>query len=602
MKKIFLSVWLFVMLALTPNSWSGSVHFDAYQKLLGNLKLNTGAQTDESRLNIFMTAYWDYLMHDDPEWATYTGYPGLNAELGDMSFAAIQRRNELAKLTLQTLASINRNQLSEKNQLNLDLLLRDAALDVSFIPYPTEFFPINQLGGVHQDLTELIRNMPRQNQQDYENILSRLSKAPTLIRQNIALLKKGMELKITPPKIPLRSVPEQIRALIVDDFKTSPFWEPFQTMPDTLDDALMTALRQRATDIYNQGVRPALKQLADFVEQSYLPACRETVGLSALQNGLEWYQLLIRVHTTTNLTPDQIHNIGLGEVKRIRAEMEKIKTSSGFKGTLNEFFHFLRTDPQFFFTDKTMLVMTYRDIAKRADAKLTKLFGHLPELPYGVEVVPSYMEKEQTTAYYQPGSLATGLPGIFYANTYDLKSRPKWEMEALTLHEAVPGHHLQISLAKELQGLPEFRKEADYTAFIEGWGLYAESLGADMGFYQNPYNKFGQLTYEMWRAIRLVVDTGLHTKGWTREQAIQYFIENAGKAEHDIAVEVDRYIVWPGQALAYKIGQLKFKELREITRAKLGDKFDIRAFHDEVLSQGALPLDVLEGLLRKKFL
>jgi uncharacterized protein (DUF885 family) len=326
-----------------------------------------------------------------------------------------------------------------------------------------------------------------------------------------------------------------------------------------------------------------------------VPKARTTISMQDLPGGEEWYAYNVREMTTTNLTPRQIHEIGLAEVKRIRGEMDKVIAASGFEGTFTEFLDFLRTDPRFFFEKPEELLAAYRDIAKRADPELAKLFGHLPRLPYGVVPVPAYAEKSQTTAYYEPGSLKAGRAGSYFANTYDLKSRPKWEMEALTLHEAVPGHHLQLSIAQELEGVPEWRKYDDYTAFVEGWGLYAESLGTEMGFYRDPYSKFGQLTYEIWRAIRLVVDTGMHAFGWTREQAIDYFRQNAGKAEHDIVVEVDRYIVMPGQALAYKIGELKLKELRAFATQSLGPKFDLRAFHDQVLGNGALPLDLLES-------
>jgi uncharacterized protein (DUF885 family) len=279
--------------------------------------------------------------------------------------------------------------------------------------------------------------------------------------------------------------------------------------------------------------------------------------------------------------------------------MDRVIEESGFEGDFAAFTDFLRTDPQFYFDDGEELLRAYRDIAKRADAGLPALFGRLPQLPYGVTPVPAYAEKSQTTAYYEPGSMDAGRPGQFFANTYDLASRPKWEMEALTLHEAVPGHHLQIALSHELEELPWFRRFGGYTAYIEGWGLYSESLGEGMGFYQDPYSKFGQLTYEMWRAIRLVVDTGMHSLGWSREQAIEFFRENTGKAEHDIVVEVDRYIVWPGQALAYKLGELKIKELKAMAKTELGEDFDIRAFHDQLLGDGALPLSVLETHMKE---
>ena len=302
--------------------------------------------------------------------------------------------------------------------------------------------------------------------------------------------------------------------------------------------------------------------------------------------------------TTTAMSAEQIHEIGLAEVKRLRAEMDVVIESTGFEGGFEAFLQFIRTDPRFYHTSADDLMREYRDIAKRADPQLTRLFGTLPRTPYGVIEVPDYAAPSQTTAYYQPGSLEAGRPGYFFANTYALETRPRWEMEALTLHEAVPGHHLQIAIQQELQNLPWFRQTPIYTAYIEGWGLYSESLGEEMGFYRDPYSKFGQLTYEMWRAIRLVVDTGMHQLGWSRQQAIDYFKANAGKSEHDIVVEIDRYIVWPGQALAYKIGELKIKELRAHAEQALGDRFDIRAFHDEVLGKGAVPLNVLEANIK----
>jgi uncharacterized protein (DUF885 family) len=345
-------------------------------------------------------------------------------------------------------------------------------------------------------------------------------------------------------------------------------------------------------------VAPAYERLLEFTENEYLPGARESIAARDLPDGEAWYAHNVAVRTTTDLTPKQIHDIGLAEVARIRSEMEAIIASTGFEGSFEEFLAFLRTDPRFYHTKAEDLMSEYRDIAKRADPELTKLFGVLPRTPYGVIEVPDYAAPSQTTAYYQRGSLKAGRPGYFFANTYVLDTRPRWEMEALTLHEAVPGHHLQIAIQQELEGLPWFRQNPSYTAFVEGWGLYSESLGEEMGFYRDPYSKFGQLTYEMWRAIRLVVDTGMHQLGWSRQQAIDFFKENAGKSEHDIVVEVDRYIVWPGQALAYKIGELKIKELRAFATDALGEKFDIRGFHDELLGNGAVPLSVLEANIR----
>jgi uncharacterized protein (DUF885 family) len=345
-------------------------------------------------------------------------------------------------------------------------------------------------------------------------------------------------------------------------------------------------------------VLPAWRQLHRFLSDRYVPGARETIGLSAVPDGEAWYAFAVRQYTTTGMAPSEIHALGLREVARIRAAMDSIIRQTGFTGSFADFIQFLRTDPRFFFTDTASLLREYRDIAKRIDPGLIRLFGRLPRTPYGVIAVPPYSERNVTTAYYMPGSPEAGRPGYFYANTYDLKARPKWEMEALTVHEAVPGHHLQIALAQELENVPEFRNHLGFTAFVEGWGLYSESLGHDLGLYTDPYSRFGALTYDMWRAVRLVLDTGLHSMGWSRQQAIDYFAANSSKPLHDITVEVDRYISWPGQALAYKIGQLKIRELRDHAQRELGNAFDVREFHDEVLGAGAIPLNILDARIR----
>ena len=377
----------------------------------------------------------------------------------------------------------------------------------------------------------------------------------------------------------------------------SPLLRPFQGLPESLDAGRREDIQAEAARILEDEIRPALRRLHDYLVETYIPAAREAIGWNALPDGADWYAHAVKVHTTTDLTPREIHDLGQAEVKRIREEMEAVIAGTGFDGSFAGFLAFLNSDPKFYFDTGEKLVQGYRDIAKRADAGLVRLFGRLPRLPYGVEPVPDFAEKSMPTAYYQPGSLEAGRPGVFHANTYDLRTRPSWEMEALTLHEAVPGHHLQIALAQEMQDVPAFRRFAFFTAFVEGWGLYAESLGREMGFYTDPHSLFGRLTYEMWRAIRLVVDTGMHALDWSRQQAIAYFGEHAGRTDHEVVVEVDRYIVWPGQALAYKVGELKIKELRARAEAELGERFDLRAFHDRILEEGALPLGILDGRL-----
>jgi uncharacterized protein (DUF885 family) len=381
---------------------------------------------------------------------------------------------------------------------------------------------------------------------------------------------------------------------MVDDPLKSPMLAAFTAWPAAVPEADRAGLAGRATAAYRDRVAPAFAKLHEFLLTQYLPACRETIAATALPNGAAMYAYNVKWHVTTNATPKEIHEIGLAEVTRIRAAMNMVVASTGFKGSQDDFNRHLRTDPKFFFRDAPMLLTAYRDITKRAEPQLARLFGRLPQTPYGVEPVPDAIAPSQTTAYYEPGSFVAGRPANMFANTYKLDSRPSWEMVALTLHEAVPGHHIQVALAQEMPGLPEFRRNSSYTAFVEGWALYAESLGDEMGMYVDAYAKYGQLTYEAWRAVRLVVDTGLHSMGWTRDQAIDYFKANTAKTDQDIGVEVDRYIVWPGQALGYKMGQLKIQELRAKAERDLGTRFNIRAFHDTVLGQGAVPLDVLE--------
>jgi uncharacterized protein (DUF885 family) len=458
--------------------------------------------------------------------------------------------------------------------------------------------PMNQMEGMQQDIPRTIALMPGQTPADLANIVSRLRAIPAVVDQTIALMREGVTEKMTPPRIVLRDLPGQVMAQVVDDPLKSPMLAAFVTRPGGVPESAWPGLVEQATSAYRQNVAVAFRRLHVFLTDEYLPACRESIGANALPKGDALYEYNAKWHTTTAKTPKEIHEIGLGEVARIRAEMEKIIAQAGYAKRFGDFVNFLRTDRRSYYTDANALVSGYRDVAKRADPELAKLFGRLPGTPYGVVKVPDAIAPSQTTAYYEPGSLVAGRPGYMFANTYKLEARPKYEMEALTLHEAVPGHHLQISLAQELTGLPEFRKNSSYTAYVEGWALYAESLGGRMGFYQDAYSKFGQLTYEMWRAVRLVVDTGIHSMGWPRQQAIDFFLENTAKTLQDITVEVDRYIVWPGQALGYKMGELKLQELRAGAEAALGAAFDIRAFHDEVLASGAVPLEVVEQRIK----
>jgi uncharacterized protein (DUF885 family) len=557
------------------------------------------AQSQDADFRKLLDDEWQWQLREFPTMATSIGDNRYNDRMVDNSEEAIEKRRAHARELVGRVRAIDRTKLSAANQLNYDLFLREAEEEVAGQKFRSDYIQLTQRGGIHSQLANLVQQVPRGTAKDYENFLKRLEETPRLVDQSIAQMRKGLAAGITPPRITLRDAAELINNHIKDDPTQSPIYQQLSAnVPASISAEDQERIAARARTVVQTSVIPSLRKLHKFFVEEYYPKTREPIGLSTVPNGAEWYAHLVRLFTTTDMTPEQVHQLGLSEVKRIRAEMERIKTSTGFTGSLADFFTFLRTDPRFYYTDKEALLTGYRDIAKRIDPELPKLFGTLPRLPYGVVPVPSYAEKTQTTAYYNQGSIEGGRPGLFYANTYNLPARPKWEMEALTIHEAVPGHHLQISIAQELEDVPEFRRFGGYTAFIEGWGLYTESLGPELGLYKDPYSKFGQLTYEMWRAVRLVVDTGMHAKGWSRQQAIDYFKDNAGKTEHDIVVEIDRYINSPGQALAYKIGELKFKELRAFATKELGEKFDIRKFHDVVLGAGALPLSIVDKRVR----
>jgi uncharacterized protein (DUF885 family) len=562
----------------------------------------TSPQNGEARkFRAFLADDWKKWMVQYPEFATYVGYPGQNRRWTDDSPAGREARIRHLRTSLEEMKQFHREQLPLSEQLSYDLYLKRLQLCEEGLPFGGDalgggnvWLPINQMGGVQQDPASLLTLMPQQTESNYEDILARMEALPVLVEQSMDWMKEGLEKGYSPPKITMRDVPKQVEDLIPSDPMKSALLQPFQNFPPGIGETDRARLIERAKQIYVSKDVPAYQKLHEYLVSAYIPACRESIAASDLPNGAAAYAYNVRWHTTTQLTPAQIHEIGLSEVKRIRAEMDKVITSTGFKGSFKEFTEFLRTDPQFYYDKPEDLINGYRIIVKKIDPELAHEFGKLPRLPYGVTPIPDFVAPSQTTAYYQPGAPEAGRPGQYFVNTYNLKARPKWEMEALSLHESVPGHHLQLALAAEMEDVPEFRKYFDYTAFVEGWGLYAESLGEEVGMYKDPYMKFGQLTYEMWRAVRLVVDTGMHSMGWTRQQAIDFFRDNTSKTDQDITVEIDRYIVWPGQALAYKIGQMKIRELRTQAEKELRAKFDVRTFHDTVLEQGAVPLDLLQ--------
>jgi uncharacterized protein (DUF885 family) len=587
---------LFLLLALLPPTASAAPPPDLADsaRQIAQIPATRGQGSESERLKRFFDLYWRTQMLAGPELATYIGYPGLDDRLSDFSPESIALGRRIVRDERAALASIDRARLTPAEQVNYDLALWRVEQGLEGERFHQEFMAVHQLSGIQQEIPQLLASMPTRSVQDYENRLARLRQVPQAVDQTLDLLAQGLKAGITPPKVTLRDVPAQFESLLTDDPAKSPVLESFQTIPETIPAADRERLRREAAQIFQSQVAPALSKLHDYLVRTYIPGARQTTAMSDLPDGRDWYAHIVRNATTTDLTPEQIHELGLSEVKRIRKEMDELIASTGFKGSFEEFCKFLRTDPRFFYDKPEDLIRGYRDIAKRIDPELVKLFGRLPRLPYGVTAVPASAAKSQTTGYYANGSLAAGRPGWFNVNTYDLRSRPKWEMEALASHESVPGHHIMYALIEEQGELPDWRKWDVYPAMSEGWALYAESLGYEIGLYKDPYSRFGQLTYEMWRAIRLVVDTGLHVKGWTRQQAIDYCKANSARTEHDIVVEIDRYIVWPGGAVCYKIGELKIKELRAYAQQELGPRFDVRAFHDQLLGHGQLPLALLE--------
>jgi uncharacterized protein (DUF885 family) len=558
----------------------------------------------------FLSADWAQWLSEYPELATSVGATGMNDRWTDESPEGRKRRRDHLTSCGAALRTIDREPLSTSDRFSYDLYGRmietaEAGVALGFDPIPFDLgepshlkMPLNQMDAIHLTAAAMMDVAPKASVKDFDDRIARLRALPTAIDTMIAILEQATKDGYTPPRIAMHGVPDQIRNLVPTDPEKSGLLSPFQELPAGFSRGEQERLRSESRRAFTDLVAPALLRLHAFVVDRYLPACRDAIGASALPDGPRIYAYLVRRNTTTELTPQEIHDIGVREVARIRAEMDSVMRATGFTGSFAEFNEHLRTDPRFFWSSGDDLVNGYRVIGKRTDPQLSRLFGRLPRLPYGVLPVPTFRAESSTAGYYQPGAPATGRAGYFYANTYQVGIRPKWEMEALSLHEAVPGHHLQIALSQELDELPDFRRETGPTAFVEGWGLYAESLGEELGFYQDPYSKFGQLTFDIWRSIRLVVDTGLHALGWSRDRAIEFFRQNTGMSDVGIAVEVDRYIVWPGQALAYKIGQLKFREMRTLAEKTLGDRFDVRAFHDLVLGEGAIGLREVEARVR----
>ena len=553
------------------------------------------AKGTAAALHAIFDREWEWELTQDPLWASHLGDRRWNDRWPDMSMAAINARHAHRESVLTELTSFPREQLSADDRLNYDLFRHQYQMTVEGFQHRQHLIRTSTLDGV-QGTEFVIDSLRFQTVKDFDDWLARLDAFPTLVDQNIALMREGMKSNVLLPKIVMQRVRGQIEQLVSQTAEQSGYYRPFRNIPADISAADRDRLTRTAADRVRTRVQPAFAKLLDFVDREYLPACYDGVGWWRTSSGLAGYRYFARYHTTTDMPPQDIHALGLKEVARIRSEMEAVKKQVGFTGTLEQFFTHLRTDPKFFYKTGEELLDGYRALAKRIDPELIKISRKLPRVPYGVIPIPDAIAPMSPTAFASGGAPDGSRPPYFFANLHKPETRPKWEMMALTLHEAMPGHCLQISVAQELGGLPQFRRHAFFTAYTEGWGLYAESLGEDMGLYRDdPYAKFGQLTYEMWRAVRLVIDTGIHAMEWERERAIKYFMDNAAKTENDVTNEVDRYISVPGQALAYKIGELKLKELRRRAEQALGAKFDLRDFNDVVLQSGAVPLDILEN-------
>ena len=549
---------------------------------------------ETARLHALFDAQWERFMRTYPEWATFLGDDRYGDRLRDASREAIAARFDAARRDLAQARTIRRDALSAKDQVSLDIFIYD--IDDFLLMEPFVGFRSMSLGaldGFQSWFAGLLQASPTAQRRQVEQILARFAAYPRRVDQELTLLREGLSLRWVPPRSVLERVLAQIDGQLPADIDQSPFFEPFTRLGKDIPTAQQEALRTQARRAINEAVVPALRKLRAFVADEYMPAAPADGALSSYPDGTAVYAARVRSNTTTDLSPAQIHAIGLRELARIRGEMDAVMKEVKFDGDFAAFVRYLNTDPKFFHTSPEALLAGYRDIAKRIDPELPKLFAELPRAPYGVRAMPPHMSSDRAE-YYSGPALDGSKPGWFNANAQAYQKRPTWGMETLVAHEAVPGHHLQNARAIELGELPKFRRSGGYTAYGEGWALYAETLGFDLGLYEDPYSRFGHLQWQAFRAARLVVDTGLHALGWSRQRAIDFMVERTGEKPAFVSSEVDRYISWPGQALAYMIGQLKIIELRDRAKAALGERFDIRRFHMVLLDQGAVPLPVLD--------
>ncbi len=519
-------------------------------------------------------------------------YKGSDYPLGLYTIEHYKKEADFAEKLLKDIKKLDYSELSESQKISADLLKYDLKNTVKTFEFKAYLNPLLSDSGFHLSLNYQIRDL--NNYAHVRAYLNKLNAIPEYVDQHFKLLREGLKEGITQPLVIFEGYENTYDSQIVDNYKDSYFYQPFENLPATLSEKQKDSVLNAAEKVISNNVIPEFERIKKFFETEYFPETRTALGVSETPNGEKYYDYLLEYYTTLDLSADEVHNIGLNEVQRINTEMKKVMAETGFEGTFSEFFDFLRTDEQFYAETPEELLMFARDIAKRIDAKLPAYFTKLPRKPYGVAEVPAAIAPKYTTGRYIGASNETQ-PGYYWVNTYDLPSRPKYVLPSLTAHEAVPGHHLQISLNNELgDEIPEFRRRFYISAFGEGWGLYSEFLAEEMGIYRNPYEIFGKLTYEQWRACRLVVDTGIHAKGWTRDQAVDFMKKNTALSIHEINTEVDRYISWPGQAVSYKIGELKIRELRKKAEEALGPNFDIRKFHEVILEEGVITLPILE--------
>lgn len=558
-------------------------------------------KVENDKMNALLENYFKESLNIFPVIGTYLGESSYNDKFSLPIQESKEKLEQLNDRYFTLISSIERDKLDVQGKLSYDIIMRDFKLDLQSREFKSDLLPINQMDGMQNELAAFGSGesaQPFETVADYDAFIQRAKGFRAWSQSLQIALNEGISANVTLPKVIASKIVPQFAAHVVYNAEDSVFWQPIKNMPTTFSAEDVARLTETYRETIMLDIIPAYRDMAEYLEEVYLPKCRETVGYSALPNGAKWYQHQIVKHTTLNLSADEIHEIGLKEVSRIRSEMTKVKEQVGFSGDLDAFFVHLRESDEFYFKSSEELIAAYENVKKDIDSRLHLLFNVAPKADYVVKPVEAFREQSAPGASYQGPSADGSKPGVFYINTFNLKAQPKFIVETLSIHEAAPGHHFQIALQQEIDALPTFRKFGGYTVFAEGWALYAESLGKELGLFTDPYQWYGRLVDEQLRAMRLVVDSGLHAKGWTREQAIEFMLKNSSMAESDVIAEVERYIAWPGQALSYKLGQFKIRELRDYASAQLGKKFDVKEFHKQILIDGAMPMDILEKKIK----